>query len=352
VRAYGEVSAIKALVWEAPKEMRIRELPKPVAQQGWAVLDVKRVGICGSDIAGFLGKNDLRKPPLVMGHELSGVIVEIGSGVEKDWMGKLVTVNPLVSCGHCRFCRTGRQNLCLKRKIIGISYPGAFAESMAVPVSACYPVTNMLTGTLIEPLACAVRATSLSRVGAGDNVLVFGAGTLGLMIAKLLRAKGASQCLVVDTNSQRLARAKEWGCTRAVNPSEEDVRVAVEQIAPDGMDCVIDAVGHQQTRNSSVSSACRGGRVVFIGLHENMTSLPGNEIVRNETEIVGSFAYSDDDFLRARTLVEGGFVGTVGGWLDVRSIELGQAAFLEQAVGLAPYSKIVLDPHPSNNLNQ
>jgi threonine dehydrogenase-like Zn-dependent dehydrogenase len=332
------------LDWEGVKQMRLREEAEPSLRPGWVVIDVKAVGICGSEIAAFTGGNELRKPPLVMGHEFSGTVSGVGERVPAAWMGKTVTVNPLISCQTCRFCRDGERHLCPERQIVGVHLPGAFAEKVAVPVSNCFPVTSPLSGALVEPLATGLRSVERSGVRAGDDALVFGAGMIGLASAKLLRARGALRCVVVDTISSRLAWASKWGATQTINASKDDVGGVLKELAPEGFDCVVDAVGASQTRIQSITAARRGGRVVFVGLHETNTELPSNYIIRNEIEIMGTFAYSDDDFRRALALVEGNFVDTSGGWLDVRSLASGQAAFTEQATGPGTYSKIILRP--------
>jgi threonine dehydrogenase-like Zn-dependent dehydrogenase len=335
---------MQILVWEGLEQMRLRNSPEPEASPGWVVLDVEAAGICGSEISAFLGKNELRKPPLVMGHEFSGVVAKVGGGVSNDWIGKHVVVNPLVTCGTCRFCRNGDRQLCSERKIIGVDYQGGFAEQTAVPVSSCMPVTDLLRAALIEPLACGVRAVRRSEAQLGDKVLVFGAGMIGLSAIKLLRARGVSQCIAVDMIASRLRWAKLWGATDTIDASSESLSVVVRQLVPQGLDCVIDAVGHIQTRTQSLTMIRRGGRVILVGLHEDELGLRGNAIVRNESEILGSFAYSDDDFRRAVILAEGGQIDTSEGWLDVRPLEAGQQAFIEQSTGPAPFSKIILKP--------
>jgi threonine dehydrogenase-like Zn-dependent dehydrogenase len=335
---------MRVLVWEALEQMRLRDAPKPTAKPGWVVLEVEAAGVCGSEISSFLGKNELRKPPLVMGHEFSGSVIEIGDGVSQDWMGKHVVVNPLVTCGTCRYCRTGNRQLCLDRKIIGVTFPGGFAEQATVPISSCTPAADLLKAALIEPLACGVRAVSRTEAQLGDSTLVFGAGMIGLSIIKLLRARGVSQCIAVDTVPSRLKWARLWGATDTIDASTEDAVEAVKHLSSGGVDCVVDAVGHPQTRTQSLTMLRRGGRVVFVGLHSDETTLHGNAMVRDESEILGSFAYSDDDFRRAVTLTEGGLIDMSGGWLDVRPLAAGQEAFVEQAKGPAPFSKILLKP--------
>ncbi len=324
--------------------MSPREMPKPVARPGWVVLKVEAAGICGSEISSFLGKNELRRPPLVMGHEFSGVVVETGEGVSSDWAGKNVVVNPLVTCGVCRYCRSGSRQLCQERKIIGVDFPGGFAEQAAVPISSCTPVASLLRAALVEPLACGVRAVRRSDAQLGDSAAVFGAGMIGLSIIKLLLARGVSKCIAIDTVRSRLKWARLWGATDTIDASTEDAAGSAKLLAPAGFDCVIDAVGHPQTRVQSLAVIRRGGRVVFVGLHSDEVDIRGNAIVRNESEILGSFAYNDDDFRRAVGLVESEFVDLSGGWLDFRSLDAGQEAFIEQAVGPAPFSKILLRP--------
>lgn len=334
---------MKALVWKGPSLMEIEESPQPSLRPGWVLIKVEDSGICGSEIGAFLGHNELRKPPLIMGHEFSGVVVELGSGVGEEWKDQLVTVNPLLSCGQCRMCRLGQRQLCASRKIIGIDYPGSYANYVTVPATACHRIKNPVLGALVEPLACAVRATSLSGVEIGDSVMVVGAGTIGLMAVRLLRERGVGRCIVVDTNAARLRWASNWGATATLNPKIDDVAVSIAtSTSGEGVDSVIDAVGLGATRAQSVACARRGGRVVLIGLHENTTNLPGNEIVRFEKQVVGSFSYSDEDFRRAVLLAEDGFVETSSGWLDIRSLDAGQSSFEEQASGSAQHSKVLL----------
>ena len=229
------------------------------------------------------------------------------------------------------------------RKIIGVDYPGSYADYVSVPFTACHVIKSSVLGALVEPLACAVRATNLAQVEVGDSVMVIGAGTIGLMAGRLIKDRGASQCVVVDTNPARLRWASNWGATSVLDPKKDDVTSFVKSATSgEGMDSVVDAVGLGATRAQSLGYVRRGGRVVLIGLHENMTTLPGNEIVRFEKQIVGSFSYSDEDFRRAVLLADNGFIETSSGWLDIRGLDSGHASFEEQASGVAKHSKVLL----------
>jgi 2-desacetyl-2-hydroxyethyl bacteriochlorophyllide A dehydrogenase len=334
---------VRSLVWTAPSKMEMEEREKPVVKPGWVLLEVEDSGICGSEIGAFLGHNELRRPPLVMGHEFSGRVVELGADVPGEWKGELVTANPLLSCGECRQCRLGLRQLCYSRKIVGIDMPGSYADYVAVPADSLYRVRDAVAGALVEPLACGVRAAALSGTQVGDSAMVIGAGTIGLMTARVLKAMGAESVAVTDTNPARLRWASNWGATTVLNPKTDDVGAFVKKTTSgEGLSAVVDAVGSMETRSQAVASIRRGGKAVFVGLHEGSATLPGNEIVRFEKQVIGSFSYSDDDFKRAVDMANGGFLDTSGGWLDIRGLETGQASFLEQTTPSAPFSKILL----------
>jgi L-iditol 2-dehydrogenase len=198
---------------------------------------------------------------------------------------------------------------------------------------------------LVEPLAVALRASSLTTAAPGDNVMIIGAGAIGLLVIRMMKARGVQNCLVIDTNSARLKWAQSWGASHVANPKTEDIASLVKSMsAGDGMDCVVDAVGSSQTRTQSVSLVRRGGKVVWVGLHENESVVLGNDVVRSEKQIIGSMTYSDDEFRRAALLANNGFIETKSGWFDTRSLDSGQTSFMEQASESAPCPKILLDP--------
>ncbi len=313
--------------------MRMEERPAPVVPEGWVRVQVAAAGVCGSELSGYLGHNSLRVPPLVMGHEFSGVLRDATPTVPA---GQWVTVNPLVSCGHCRYCRQGDRQLCPQRKIIGIDYPGGFAEWVAVPAENCFAVTSVAAGAIVEPLACAVRATRLAAVDVGDRAIVYGAGTLGLLCVRLLSLRGVQTITVVDTNDQRLALAHRWGAQEGVNPAG-----AGQGSVEPGADVVIDAVGAQTTRQSGLAAVRRGGHVVWLGLHEADTMVAANAVVRDEVEVRGSFCYSDEDFRRAVDLAKD-LVWTEGPWLVQRPVAEGAQEFHDQTHQAVPYSKALL----------
>lgn len=331
---------MQALVWTAPRQMVVKDLPIPEPEEGEVLLKVSAAGICGSEIGGFLGHNSLRKPPLVMGHEAAGLVVT--GPLPK---GRRVTFNPLIVCGGCDRCRAGVTSLCRKRSLIGAHRPGAFAEYVTVPVKQCHDLPECFPdvgAALVEPMACGIRAARHSGAGPGRRLLVMGAGLIGLCCAAAARAAGCETILMADLSPRRLEIAKKWGVTETID-ARGDVGAAVQKLAPGGVEAAIDAVGAAATRDQALKAAVPGCRVVFIGLHEEKSVIEANYIVRQEIEVVGSFAYTDADFKQSLDFLAGGAVRISDDWLEVRPLAEGFRSFTELADGTATATKIVLD---------
>jgi len=337
---------MKALVWTAPEQMVIESVADPVPNEDEVLIRVEAVGICGSEIEGYLGHNSLRVPPLVMGHEFCGRVVSCGSQAGHLSLGQKVVVNPLQSCGHCAPCRKGQPQLCPSRKIVGIHRPGAFGQLVAVPSSGVVPVADNLDSfraALSEPLACSLHATRRAMARHfSPNVLVIGAGGIGILCAKVARLLGARRVIVADTQPERLKIALATACDAAVNPAAEDLQKAAARIAgEDGIDVVIDAAGFQPTRAAALAIVNPGGTVMNIGLGIDETNLKINHLIRSEIEILGSFCYTRQDFHDAVTLLAEGRV-TEEGWTEIRPFSEGPAAFRDLTAGKVKSGKIFL----------
>ncbi|MEF3306456.1 zinc-binding dehydrogenase [Paenibacillus sp. GYB003] len=346
---------MKTLVWTGVETMEVRETAAPARKPGEVLVRVEAVGICGSEIEGYLGHNSLRVPPLVMGHEFCGTVTEAGdersgeAGASADGLlGRRVVVNPLVSCGDCASCRRGLPQLCAKRALVGVHRPGAFGELVAVPRSAVVPVAadmDPFRAALAEPLACSLRATrrALERHPLAGT-LVFGAGGIGLLCAMTAKLLGASRVLIADTNERRLALAGSLGGFETANPQggafDERVRAAFGE---DGPDAVIDAAGFRPTREAALRLVRPGGTVMNIGLGVDETPLPINYAIRSEIELLGSFCYSRQDFHDAVRLLADGRI-TERGWTEIRPLEAGPDAFADLVAGRVTVGKIVLRP--------
>ena len=313
------------------------------------LVKVHSVGICGSELSGFLGESSIRVPPLIMGHEFSGIVVQSGDQAARFKEGDGVVVNPLITCGECYFCERDLQNLCQHRKLVGVHIPGAFAEYVAVPEANCFPVSNtepsLLINSLAEPMACGVRSAKVGGVLPGSTVMILGAGTIGLLSIVAVRQAGGTVLLVSETNPGRLATAKAWGAQQICNPLENDPVHLCQHITDGlGVDLVIDAVGSTTTRQTAVQSVRAGGKVVWIGLHTAESSVPANHIVRSEIQITGSFAYTPADFQQAVDILAKGEVHLDGTWLQERALEACEASFIELIDDHPETAKIVLHP--------
>ncbi len=340
---------MKAVVWLGPRQMEMQDVAQPTPAPDEVVLAVDAVGICGSELSGYLGHNSLRVPPLVMGHEFAGRVTTIGDKVDTLHPGDRVTVNPLIGCGTCAACRQGLENLCAQRQIIGIHRPGAFAGFVSVPAANCTTIPDTLSlvaGSLAEPLACGVRATSVGSVAQGSRVLVIGAGTIGLMCIAAAQRAGGSVVLAADVNEGRLATAKRWGAQATCDVRTSNMAEEAHQLTDGlGADVVIDAVGTTDTRRAAIDAVRLGGTVVFIGLHEGESLLQANHIVRSEIHITGSFTYTQDDFAEAVAMLVDGTVQPSDDWLEERDLEECDDSFAELIDNPPPVAKIVLRPN-------
>ena len=344
-----EDQTMQALVWLGPRDIVERAEPVPTLSPGEVLISVGAVGICGSELSGFLGHSSLRVPPLIMGHECAGQVIQVTGGTfatgEAATVGARVTFNPLVICGTCDRCSSGRSNLCRHRQLLGAHRPGAFAQYVAVPARQCYPLAeslSMVAGSLAEPLACSIHAVALLEVEPEERLLILGAGPIGLCAIAAARARGVEQMLVSDVAPQRLEIARRWGASDVVNARERDVVAFVQERYPGGVNCVIDAVGTTPVRTQAIRAVMPGGRVVLIGLHDEESDLPANYIIRQEITVTGSFAYTDPDFAQAVDLLVRGVIKPSDDWLEERPLRDGQAAFSELVDGKAKAAKIVL----------
>lgn len=337
---------MKALVWTAPETMEIADVAEPVPAEDEVLVQVEAVGICGSEIEGYLGHNSLRKPPLIMGHEFCGRIVACGSRVSGLAAGVKVVVNPLSACGECVACFKGNTHLCASRRIVGIHRPGAFGERVAVPAAGVIPVPDAMNpyrAALAEPLACSLRATRRAmQRHFRPNVLVIGAGGIGILCAKMARLLGASRVIVSDTQPERLKIALQTACDAVIDPSAEDLAAAANREAgAAGIDVVIDAAGFQPTRAAAFALVQPGGTIMNIGLGIDETRLPINHAIRSEIEVLGSFCYTAQDFREAVKLLVEGRV-TEEGWTEARPLTEGFNAFRELTAGKVKQGKLFL----------
>ena len=336
---------MKGIVWNGPEAMSVEEMAEPVAEPGTVVIHTGAAGICGSEVEGYLGMMGNRTPPLVMGHEFAGTIVSVGDDVDKGWEGKRATVNPLISCGECRMCRTSHRNLCLYRTMVGIHHPGGFAEYVKVPESGLSEIPDDLdinAAALAEPLANGVHAVRLgvSREPA-EHAVILGAGTIGIMVLQSALISGIPNVSVLELHEGRREQAKSLGAHTVFASGEEAQETVREATEGLGADLVLDAVGAEATRQLAVDLLRPAGTAVLIGLHGDVTGLGFHNVVRGQIAIQGSYAYTPEDFEQAVDWISSGRAG-IGELAPVLPLERGPEAFADLASGPSEQIKVFL----------
>lgn len=299
---------MKALRWHARQDVRLDEVSEPTATPGEVVVRIAACGICGSDLHEYLhGPLYIPKtphpltgvaPPVTLGHEFSGRVVEVGAGVSALRTGDRVTVNPCLLCGECRWCRRGQPNYCARLGCLGLSRDGGLAPLVRVPAYGCHVLPADVEdeqGASVEPLAVTVHAYRRARLVGGERVAVVGAGSIGLLMLQVLRAKGAGWVAVVEPREERRALAHELGADATIDPEAEDPARAVAQLTEDErVAATFECVGSAPAFHTAQRLAGKGGRIVVVGLVPEPvpTSLLG--LLAHEKEIVGSSAYVDE----------------------------------------------------------
>jgi len=301
---------MKVAVWHGGKDIRIEQAPTPSIEEDGALVRVRVCGLCGSDLHAYQGLSDRRVPPLVMGHEFAGDIEEIGGEVKSLEIGDRVVVDPLVVCGECNRCVRGSQNVCRHRKLIGLTMQGALAEYVAVPSNRCFPLPDDMSyeeGAMVEPTAVAVHAAERASISPDDTVVMVGTGVIGLLTLQAAKLRGPSRILAIDLSNERLGLAKRFGADEVINPGEVDpVQSVMELTNGAGVDCVVEAVGIQQTMRQAMKMASDQGRIVVVGMLQKSMELEALEITVRELSLVGAYAYTDQAFKTAMTLISEG----------------------------------------------
>ena len=310
---------MRALVYTAPGHVEMEERPRPTVLPGEEEISIQVAGVCGSDISGFLGHSALRRPPLVLGHELVG----------RRQDGRRVVANPLVSCGHCNACISGTQNLCESWKLLGLgTTPGTFAEYVALPATQIYDVPDSLSveqAILAEPLANIVHMLRIVSPPAFFRFAIVGAGTMGALALMAALRVGAREILGVDVNEQRLATMKSLGATAVLNVSNAEGVAEAQRLAGRGFDVVLDASGSAPARQMAFD-LCRPGRqVVLLGMGAQRSELNFVASIRKEHRVVMSFAYTPVDFRRSLDLLIAGEINLTS-WTVRLPLERGQEA--------------------------
>ncbi|MBS4960895.1 MAG: galactitol-1-phosphate 5-dehydrogenase [Clostridiales bacterium] len=296
---------MKAVVYEGPEIMTYKDVPDVFPKKNEVKLKVRACGICGSDVHGYLGITGRRIPPLIMGHEFSGEVVELGEGVTDLKVGDRVAAYPLDFCGECEMCKKGDVHLCLNKRAFGVlTVDGAFADYICVPAKVCFKLKDNVSYTvcsIMEPLAVSYRAVNHLGDIEGKSVLVVGAGTIGLLALACVKLKKPAKIYVSDMNEHRLEIAKQLGADVVLNPAKVDVaEYIMKETDGKGIEGVVEAVGVTATTKQSIDVLAFGGAAVWIGISAQHIDVEMQKIVCRELKVQGTFLYGFEEF---RTVV-------------------------------------------------
>ncbi|HZZ92294.1 MAG TPA: alcohol dehydrogenase catalytic domain-containing protein [Usitatibacter sp.] len=329
---------MKALVYTGTKRMSYRDEPAPACGAGEVLIRVDAVGICGSDMHAYHGHDPRRVPPLILGHELAGEILD-GPG-----KGQRVTVNPLITCGHCEYCVQGRNNLCSNRTMIGMTRAGGFAELVTTASSSVIELPEGMSSraaALTEPAATALHALNtatrlLARPIPECRVLVIGGGAIGLLAALLLAHYGCRHVRIAETNPLRRTSAERAGAGETFDP-------AMQAPAANSVELVIDAVGMKATRAMALAAVKPGGVFVHVGLGDWASEIDMRKLTLAEITLAGVYTYSTADLRAAAVALHEGAFGDLA-WVEERPLSEGDRAFQDLDQGRTPAAKILLRP--------
>lgn len=332
---------MKALVYRSPRNLVLEERPDPALAPDEVVVKVAAVGVCGSELHGYLGHDPTRSPGMIFGHEIAGRIT--ASADLRFPTGMLVTCNSAVHCGRCEFCLQGRDNHCLERKSIGKWRPGGYSESVALPVSALIEVPQDLDPVavaLVEPIATPLHGINralpmLARPISEAKCLVLGGGAIGFIAALLLRRYGVDDLTLSEPNAGRRAIAGRYARCRTLDPASESPK-------NEAYEFVFDAVGSAATVKAALAAVRRGGVIAEVGLNDHEVPLDIQKLTRAGITIAGGANYPSMELVAAVRLIADGLFPDFD-WVDRRALAEGPQAF-EALVRGHPSPKVVLLP--------
>ncbi|MBD2869219.1 zinc-binding alcohol dehydrogenase family protein [Paenibacillus arenilitoris] len=331
---------MKAIVCEQIDRLRLVEQEEPVLQPGTAIVGLRRIGICGTDMHAYKGNQPFFTYPRVLGHELAGIVEQADDPSGKVKAGDQVAVIPYMHCGGCIACRNGKTNCCTDMKVLGVHIDGGMRERIAVPVSHLL-VTNGLTldqAAVLEPLSIGAHAVRRSELRAGETALVIGSGPIGLGVMAFAKHRGA-RVIAMDLLDERLAFCRRWaGVDETVNARHQALERLAELTGGEFPGVVFDATGSARSMESAFGYVAHGGRLVYVGLVKADLSFNDPEFHKREMTLMGSRNATPDDFAAVQEAIR-------GGGIDVASFITHRAAFADMIgefdAWLKPESKVI-----------
>lgn len=339
---------MKSVILKDVKKLEVEEVNKIETDGEFVVIDVKKAGICGSDIHNW----DLGQPNgLVLGHEFSGVVVDPGNRKDLN-VGDRVTALPISPCGECHACLKGNPQFCevTWNSALGLSLdsPGAYSEMTKVRSDMVYKLPDNVDfdeGAMVEPVAVGLHAIHLADIKVGDKVLVVGGGIIGLVSAMFAKIEGASLVVVSETNEQRGKKAVELSVAdKWIDAKDENFLTNVRQLANEGFDVVIDASGNAPAVSSALMSAKTGGTVVLVGVSNTPIEIPTIIAVLHELKVLGAIAYTKEEFKTVIDLISNKKIDVLKFVDDIVPLERVQESFERLTSGKDSAIKILIDP--------
>ena len=347
-----------ALRWHGRKDIRLEDLPSPtITAPDDVIIEVAACGVCGTDLHEFAhGPNMIRpsahpltgvQPPLTLGHEFSGTVSAVGEAVTDVAPGALVTVDPCLRCGQCPPCRRGDYHLCAKGGSVGLAADGAFASEVRVPRINVLPVPDGVSpesAAVAEPLAVGLHAATRARIGAGDSVLILGAGPIGIAALLGAIASGAAAVYMSEPSPGRCELALAMGATEAFDPGTVDVRrETFLRTGRSGPDAVIEATGRADAFELAITSVRRGGTVSVVGISAERLGVDLRQLVLYERQVAGSLGYHHD-IERVLALIAAGRLDTSRFITSTAPLRDGVAAFEHLDADRGRDLKVLLTP--------
>ena len=334
---------MKALVYTDIEKVVYQDYENPKIKPGESLIKISASGICGSDMHAYHGKDERRVPPLILGHEISGV-VEKGKTI-----GQKVIVNPLISCGDCEFCNSGSEHLCKHRALLGMNKPivkeGGLAELIAVPDSNLNDLPKNLDikkGAISEPTAVSLHAVEIGEKNLSipiidAKILIIGGGAIGILSALILeKIKKNNKLTLIEINKKRLKVCQNNLSSKVLMPNSKDLTI-------NSFDFVIDAVGNDKTRQTAVQFAKPGSVIVHAGLTNSDGKFDFRKITLQEISFIGTYCYTAKDFKQTINILKDGLIGDLN-WIEYRELKDGAEAFKQIHDGTCAAPKIVLIP--------
>jgi 2-desacetyl-2-hydroxyethyl bacteriochlorophyllide A dehydrogenase len=269
---------MNAAIFKYPGQIEMQDLSLPKPEPNEALIRVGLSGVCGTDFHIFHGKAPA-KPPVVLGHEYCGEIVELGKNVNSFHIGDKVAVNPNLHCGYCEFCRKGKINLCSNLIAFGVTCNGGFAEYSAVPISQSYLLPDYINyklASFAEPLSCCVHGLNQAEIGLNDSVAIIGAGAIGLLMLQLVKLKGAKEIIVIEPVPEKRKSALLLGASIVIDPFDEQFEEHHLEMCNGGTDVVIECAGNVPAVEAAFKIVRRGGRIIIFGLADSSSAINFN----------------------------------------------------------------------------